>query len=131
MWSLRGARKASARHRLGYAAAAAALHPPSPRCCHHHRTAAALPPPLSLLVRRRTHLGNVLRRILEAQCALLSAVGAKESWTPQDFGFTKEVAGDAQVFTGSLPSIKKSHGSIMAASPKKGPTMHDTPPKNV
>ena len=69
------------------------------------------------------------RRIITAQCALIAAIGSKDVVTPSDFGLPKanEMA-DAQVFEGNLPSIKKSYGSIQAASPKKGANMHDTPP---
>ena len=70
-----------------------------------------------------------LRRMLEAQCILLSVSGVKPTYTPQDFGAAAKTSESTEVFTGNLPSIKMSKETILARSPKKGPTMHDTPPK--
>ena len=50
-------------------------------------------------------------------------------WTATHFGAVSTGEAEAEYFTGNLPSIKKPKEAILAASPKKGPTMHDTPPK--
>ena len=109
---------------------------PAPHACGSRRTGrrparlcalpAAAPSCCSSDLPPRTRRAG---RILEAQCALLAIVN-KSAYTIYDFGAPAESPVDSsQVFTGNLPSIKKSAATILAASPKKGPTMHDTPPK--
>ena len=67
--------------------------------------------------------------ILDAQ-ALLANVLAGKSFSAADFGLPSAAGGSAsQVYDGELPSIKKTKKSILSSSPKKGPNMHDTPPK--
>ena len=73
------------------------------------------------------------RRILNAQCTLLKiCCPSANPFTAYDYGLPKQKEDptvQVQVFEGNLPSIKMSHRTIMANSPKKGPSMHDTPPK--
>ncbi len=80
-----------------------------------------------------THVGSSLspaRRILQVQVLLLGYLSSGgSSYTVYDFGLPQEASGESQFFTGNLPSIKKPKEAILAASPKKGPNMHDTPPK--
>ena len=63
-----------------------------------------------------------IRWILEVQSALL-----RGKFTPYDFGLPIGEGDDnMQYFEGQLPSIKRTHKTIMATSPKKGPKMHET-----
>ena len=67
---------------------------------------------------------------MTAQVLLLQHAGDKQGLTEHDFGLPVEKADqEVQFYDGNLPSIKKNHTSIMAGSPKKGPHMHDTPPR--
>ena len=69
-------------------------------------------------------------RILEAQIDLLRILVGKTGYTIADFGFPVDKTEDGpQTIVTDLPSIKRSKETIMATSPKKGPKMHDTPPK--
>ena len=70
----------------------------------------------------------VRRRILTVQVSLLGVAG--QQFSVLDYGYPDTSANDQpQVYEGHLPAIKKTKESILAASPKKGPSMHDTPPK--
>ena len=67
---------------------------------------------------------------MTAQVLLLQYAGDKQGLTEHDFGLPVEkVDQEAQIFEGGLPSIKMSKETIMSRSPKKGPRMHDTPPR--
>ena len=68
-------------------------------------------------------------RILDVQVFLLAVLANKPTkFTIYDYGFPSNGAVEQEVYDKHLPSIKKSHASILATSPKKGPNMHDTPP---
>ena len=68
-------------------------------------------------------------RILDVQVLLLAVLSNKPAkFTVFDYGLPSNGAVEQQIYENNLPSIKKSHASILATSPKKGPTMHDTPP---
>ena len=64
--------------------------------------------------------------ILQGQCHLLAGFG-KPGVTPQDYGYPAEDdASEKQIFSGELPSIKKTKESILASGVlKPGPNMHD------
>ena len=63
-----------------------------------------------------------IRWILEVQAALL-----RGKFSAHDFGLPLPSEDDnQQYFEGQLPSIKRTHKTIMATSPKKGPKMHET-----
>lgn len=64
--------------------------------------------------------------ILEVQVALLAGAGVMI--TVHHFGLPRAEESEKVYFEGHLPSIKKTKETIMAQSPKGGPSMHDTPP---
>ena len=50
--------------------------------------------------------------------------------TVYTFGWPSDDGLEKQVYEGQLPTIKKTKESIQKNLPRKGPTMHDTPPKS-
>ena len=64
-----------------------------------------------------------IRWILEVQSALL-----RGKFSAYDFGLPPPAADDdnQQYYDGQLPSIKRTHKTIVSTSPKKGPKMHET-----
>ena len=65
-----------------------------------------------------------IKWILDGQSEL-----TRRKYSASDFGLkesTPQAVDPEQIRTSPLPSIKKSHSSIMKSMPSPGPTMHDS-----
>jgi len=83
--------------------------------------ATSLPRELAAKLRTNGEEELVVAWILDAQAHLLGALSSKHSYTAYDFGLPLEPHSEAQMLEGTLPSIKRSHMSIMSTSPTKKP----------